>query len=59
MSKTDLIIDMLDDISQRLAKIELKLLGEEATSMQAEEDGGVKFTLIDTETSNIVEFPNE
>jgi hypothetical protein len=59
MSKTDLIIDMLDDISQRLAKIELKLLGEEATSMQSDEDGGVKFTLINTETSNIVEFPNE
>lgn len=59
MSKTDLIIDMLDDISQRLAKIELKLLGEEATPMQVDDDGSVKFTLIDTETSNIVEFPNE
>ena len=56
-SKTDLIINMLDDLIQRVARLEHALLDDD---FEVEEDGGVKFTLIDnTKNDNIVEFPNE
>jgi hypothetical protein len=56
-SKTDLIINMLDDLIQRVARLEHALLDDD---LEVEEDGGVKFTLIDnTKNDNIVEFPNE
>ena len=56
-SKTDLIINMLDDLIQRVARLEHALLDDD---FEVEEDGGVKFTLIDnTKKDNIVEFPNE
>ena len=56
-SKTDLIISMLDDLIQRVARLEHALLDDD---LETEEDGGVRFTLIDdTKNDNIVEFPNE
>ena len=56
-SKTDLIISMLDDLIQRVARLEHALLDDD---LETEEDGGVRFTLIDnTKNNNIVEFPNE
>ena len=56
-SKTDLIISMLDDLIQRVARLEHALLDDD---LETEEDGGVRFTLIDnTKNDNIVEFPTE
>jgi len=56
-SKTDLIISMLDNLIQRVARLEHALLDDD---LETEEDGGVRFTLIDnTKNDNIVEFPNE
>jgi len=58
MSKTDLIISMLDEINARLFRLE-QHFGITAELPETEKDGGVKFTLVDTKTSNIVEFPSD
>ena len=49
---------MLDEINSRLFRLE-QHLGITDELPKTEKDGGVKFTLVDTKTSNIVEFPSD
>jgi len=56
MSKTDLIITMLDEINARLFRLE-QHFGITAELPETEKDGSVKFTLVDNKKSNILEFP--